>query len=272
MRTPEFATALNSIAKVNDMFLTFVVAHVEFSRGFSRFAPSIRDRYFPEFFVDVPVARSLNFRIGDFQQVLDENRNFTAQAYFAWLHAAIEVYFSDLATRIYDVLGIAKSRASYAHRVAAMIGTTLPAMIGQERTDTLDYLRHRRNILIHASGPSAREMPRLAARIRGPLQNFWATLGHPLVALDFRGTALDEFSYEEMIDLLRVSRNCLIEFDSAFLRAIGRSLLKAELVRRIKGDPYLRALDRSAALLRVRGPVGAAYGMTSSDRRKWFTP
>jgi hypothetical protein len=102
------------------------------------------------------------------------------------------------------------------------LNSTMPANFNQKEIDTLDYIRWRRNCLVHAEGTLRKSLISLIKNKGKNLNTFWREI-LDVNSIDFSSTSVEKFHESEFIDITRILRYLTAEIDSKVLNLLSHN-------------------------------------------------
>ena len=132
----------------------------------------------------------------------------------------------------------------------------------------LDYLRSRRNRVVHSEGESKGELADFVRNKGNSLQKYWQhTLRRGLYGMDFQSMDTDRFSKEEFFDFINIWRLLTSKMDSALCKKIGRKeiiiQLHEEFIKKRRMAIKRWGMDKSK--LKFKGYAQMEFGLSLSD-------
>jgi hypothetical protein len=173
-----------------------------------------------------PFRNEFNYRLQEIPGEVTNLRLFTYVSAFVLACSIYEIYLLDLLQLVQQICDPLRARKDDESLIEYLfivcLNTTIKKHFAQEEIDTLDYIRIRRNVLVHAEGRLSPPLEKLRKR-GAKLNSFWQYFG--LREVDFTSRSVDKFSADETIDLVRLIRNLSSKIDNSVLESIGKQRL-----------------------------------------------
>lgn len=170
-----------------------------------------------------PYRNEFNYRLSQIQDELANLRLSTFTGTLVFAYSLYESYTKDLLELVQKLRAPSRNRLNKEPLIdfmfAACLNTSTQKHLQPEEIDTLDYIRLRRNVVVHAEGNLSPALEKLVRR-GANLNAFWQGFG--LRALDFTSQHVGQFSMNETIDLLRLMRDIASKIDHHALNSIGK--------------------------------------------------
>lgn len=204
-----------------------------------------------------PYRRQFNWalgKLGDERSVLE---SFLFRSTFVFVHSAYDVYTEKLYSfvRTAQELDRQGGNESQLSATFSSLGTSAEAELPPEALLTLDYLRWRRNRLVHNDGSPSQQLSSLIKNHGARLDEFWSDTLNGLPSLSFTDLSTTDFTQDETIDLIRVFRRLADQVDEAVLAKLGTTALLDFLRREFIAHhgAKLNGWDRERQLRKFRG-------------------
>lgn len=207
MRTPALSNAFELLTDLNVNLNLYAFTAKEFERDYARLSGRAAENYVPDAYGGNPYVDRINIRISDLPEKMRASESFTCRAYFVVISTVIETYARDLLEEL-DAFSPSRpnEREPVADRLFAKLSMKLEVAIGTERAATLNYLRLRRNAVVHRADKIPYGLKQMIVTEGPVLDAYWPRVGHPLQALRFADLEIFQFSEAMLVDILRVSR------------------------------------------------------------------
>ena len=168
-----------------------------------------------------PYKDKFNCQLKQFKGVYTEYQDFLLISSFVFLYSICEQYQDDLfvlAQRITRSTYLKLDKKTIAESLIVGLGSSL----GQIEIDTLDYIRLRRNCLVHAEGIPNALLLNLIAQKGNVLNQFWQQRLN-ISTLNFSSNAVETLSENELIEIIRIIRYLISTIDGKVISLIGKT-------------------------------------------------
>lgn len=226
---------LDKVDALNDQLWYYLFATEELNNQLSAFSDKAKENFTTDLFKTNPHSRRIHVTVGSLPKHQKENKNLTFGAYFATCY---EIAAKHIKTS-FDTLKAFNSLTAYIWdkrkepeknllKLLTDEGLMLPSI---NITDTITYLRHRRNHYTHIIEAPNPSLAGFLATTCPRLNTHWRTPG-TIIHLDFTKTLVRDFTQEETIELIKLLRICLIEIDQHIAGLLNVNSVIEHLVKR----------------------------------------
>jgi len=226
---------INRIASLNDQLWYFLFTSEELNRQLSNFTDKAKENYTIDLFKNNVYAPQIHVKTIELPKFQRDNKHQTFGAYFSTCYEISSNYFKD----VFDTLKSFNSLRSYnwdrnlepeKNLINLLAHESLP-LIPVEILDTYTYLRLRRNHFTHLStSPNPRMLRHIAANGYN-LNTYWRSKD-AIRVLDFTNIAIEAFTQDETIELIKILRICLNEIDAHIASLIKIDSIIEYIVKR----------------------------------------
>jgi hypothetical protein len=166
-----------------------------------------------------------NYRLGEVNNIYTEYQEFLLISSFVFLYSIFNQYQKDLFSlteKLRTTKYVKLEKTPIIESLFIGLGSTIKSNLDQEEIDTLNYIRLRRNCIIHAEGNPNDELLKLANKSGKKLTTYWqSVLG--IGSMDFSSNAIEQFSENELLEIIRIIRHLMSKMDEQILNLIGKS-------------------------------------------------
>jgi hypothetical protein len=261
------------ITSLNDQYYFFLFLEYQFFEELHGLSTTSVNRFTTDVFNRNQYSSKIHVRLRDLPSFRDAHRSASFGAYFAtsyevaasFTDKALEVLREKSRVRLRLPLRGREGPEQFYARVLTSWGYSLPAA---ELIDTLSFMRHRRNALVHLSRTPNPPYMELARRAGLSLNAFWT---RARVQIDFATPSTGPLEDRETLGLLKLMRIVIRRLDTHFVSVIDNlGLVRAE-ARRLFGGEKVR-MNRDVSTRRVqklRYEIMQEYGLSlpESDLR-----
>jgi hypothetical protein len=219
-----------------------------------------------EQFDDNPYREQFNWRLGELISERHALEAFLFKSTFVFLYSAFDAFTEELYVFTCTILHKQRHEGhdSWIGACFQTLGTTSEKKLESEVLSTLEYMRWRRNRLVHNDGSPSQDLRGLIKNKGTDLDRWWTGKLGSLKRLSFANEETKTFSQDELIDLIRVYREMANLIDSVVLDRLGTDLILEHLSREFKEHfgNQLKSWERSRRESKFRGYAKHHLGYT----------
>ncbi len=234
---------IDKVDALNDQLWYYLFATEELNRQLTSFSDKAKENYTTDLFKSNPHSSRIHVTVSSLPKHQKENKNLTLGAYFATCY---EIAAKHIRTS-FDTLKAFNSLTAYSwdgrkepekNLLKLLLDEGLPAP-DVNITDTITYLRHRRNHYTHIIETPNPSLAGFLTATCPRLNTHWRAPG-TTIHLDFTKTLVRDFTQEETIELIKLLRICLIEIDEHIAGLLNVNSVIEHLVKREYGTKTVR--------------------------------
>jgi hypothetical protein len=180
-----------------------------------------------------------NYRLQSLPEEIKEYQRASFIGFYVFMYSAFELYIEDLATLVANILpsGLHKSdKESFLDAIFRSLGTHSNQYLNKSETDTMDYIRLRRNCLVHAEGRPSSKLLTLIKTNGQQLNRYWQGTPVQLNIIDFSACDIGQFEEREIIDGILILRTLAKKIDQAVLSRLRIDDILAYILRDFQRD------------------------------------
>lgn len=228
----------NHIIKIdalNDQLWYYLFATEELNKQLSSFSDRAKENFTTDLFKTNPHSMRIHVTVDSLPRHQKENKNLTFGAYFATCYEIATKYIRTS----FDTLKAFNSLYTYTWDRRKEPEKNLLKLLTDEGleipnvniTDTITYLRHRRNHYTHIMETPNSSLAAFLTTTCPRLNNHWRTPG-TTIHLDFTKSLVRDFTQEETFELIKLLRICIIEIDEHIANLLNVNSVIEHLVKR----------------------------------------
>jgi hypothetical protein len=164
--------------------------------------------------------RKFNYRLKRIREIYGEYQSFLLVSSYVFAYSVFDLYQEDVFNLVGEIRG-AKCKelqdTSLLESLFTCLGSTSLKHFDKNEIDTMNYIRWRRNCLIHAEGKPSASLVSLIKNEGPKINKFWQGQGVDLQSLDFSSKSVESFSESELIAILVIMRNLAAKIDQQVL-------------------------------------------------------
>lgn len=175
-------------------------------------------------------AKSFNFDCSQVATRITEFNQIAFASFFVFMYSAFELYLEELVPLV-ETITANTSAIIQAHGTSTtewrinvlfdLLGSSSHKCMRREESETIEYLKLRRNSLIHADGEVSRKLRKLNESSGERLSKYWQAEIPKLNTIDFSAQTPRQFKDREVVDVHRVIVELAVRIDDRTLCLIG---------------------------------------------------
>ena len=204
-----------------------------------------------------------NYRLKSLPDEIKEYQKASFISFYVFMYSAFELYIEELAAFVKNILttGLHKSnKENFLEAIFRSLGTNINQNLNTSEIDTMDYIRLRRNRLIHADGQPSQTLLTLMTTKGQQLNEYWKSTRVQLNIIDFSAIDIGQFEEREIIDGILILRELAKKIDQAVLSRFRKEDILAYIlddfqkvfVEAIKSKPKRRLENMFASIAKRR--------------------
>lgn len=176
-------------------------------------------------------SQAFNYKLSEIALVIKDFQEFSSRSFYTFLYSAFELYVTELLRLTSELTKLPlpnKKKLSAQGEVNKALEETFLLLgldylkeLDQHQRNTIDYIRWRRNGIVHAEGKVPPELVKLIISEGVNIDSYWAITKVKPRTLSFATTPSQTFSPNEIIELIRVVRELSEVIDKRVLAAVN---------------------------------------------------
>lgn len=272
-KTPHLATYIDEVAKANDQLCFYMFADAELESKISPVASTRGKELTPAVFPDNPHSQKIRVTIEELSGFRARQRNQTHGMSFSFVVEQLLIYVEKVLTYWANVNEFSielKSSVPIEEHLAFYHSKHSKKALNPKLIQTIKYLRLRRNNFIHAAKEPSAELVKFLRYDASNLQKYWAEITK-LPGLNFSSMDVGEFSSDECISLIKLSRICIRDIDVSVAENINvettaRSMHK-EILRQNSGLNQKNIGSYQIQIRKVRALIHLIHGVKAANEQ-----
>jgi hypothetical protein len=180
-----------------------------------------------------------NYRLKSLPDEIKEYQEASFISFYVFMYSAFELYIEELAEFVKNILltGLHKSnKENVLEAIFRSLGTNINQHLNKSEIDTMDYIRLRRNRLIHANGRPSQTLLTLMNTKGQHVNEYWQSTRVQLNIIDFSAIDIGQFEEQEIIDSILILRELAKKIDQAILSRLRKEDILAYILRDFQKD------------------------------------
>lgn len=249
-----------ALTALNDQYTFFLFLEAQFLAQLSNLALTAGEKFTTEVFAGNRYASKIHVRLRALKAFGEAHRSAASyEIASSFTSDALEALQKSSLRPLNRPPHRTEGPEQYYMRALASWRLHLPA---SELIETLSFMRHRRNSLIHLGKTPSLSFSSLAAQSGPHLNTFWAKAK---VQIDFKIAETKPLEERETLDLLKLLRIIIQRLDTHFSSIVDvRGLVQSEATRLFETQTGRINMERRMATLRER--IRSDYGLSPGER------
>jgi hypothetical protein len=252
MRSNYLTDFRNQLADLNNCFSHYIFVWEQFYIDNNEIITLNNSSLTTKIYPTNPNSRQFNVKLQHLSNSHEETYNLMLKSLFLLMYSQFEVYirsFYEFARKSNETL----PNLTVNERVPDDIFNHLNIIVSNnfdvKESLTFDYLRLRRNRIVHSGGQSKGEVADLIRQKGNSIQQFWTyKLTNGLFGINFQSHEIDNFTKEEIFDVINIWRILTSKIDKIICDKIGRHSilmsLKSEFESKNKIEIKSKSINR----------------------------
>lgn len=237
MRTEEFRDFDNRVSTINRNFSHSVFLSEQFLIDNTETIRSNPEGLSGKLYASNPYSKHFNYKLGAVSEVIEDYKRTSFIGTYILIYSTFESYTESLFTLVKAITNKRWNRPNDKSTLEAIylyLNSDVANHLdrGQNEINTLDYIRLRRNSLIHADGKPSHKLAKLIKDNGQALDSYWqGELGKVNSADLFSSMQIDRFRFWEIIDIMRIVRAMAKKIDGQVLTLLKKEDIIAYILR-----------------------------------------
>ena len=213
MKTMLTKKYLERLSNLNDQLCYFQFTRNELNSRIYNFGENAKKLYLPDIFAQNSMASRLNITLGKLPEFQFQNQTFTFGSYVATSYEVVSSYIDDSLELLKEINPLTyqlNNDRQLEERYFLTLRNSRYLNVDRELIDTLKYIRLRRNHFTHLSTTLKPVFNDLIIQEGNNLNDYWS---NAINNLDFSSTDVEIFKEEETIEIIKLLRIIVEEFD-----------------------------------------------------------
>ena len=263
MRTEEFRDFDKKLSTINKNFSHGLFLSEQFLIDNAQLIADSGEAFSRDVYTSNSYREKFNYRLKSLPKEIKEYQKASFISFYVFMYSAFELYIEELATLVNNILptGLHKSdKKNFLEAIFRSLGTNINHHLNKSEIDTMDYIRLRRNCLIHADGQPSPKLLNLMITKGQQLNRYWKSTRVQLNIIDFSAIDIGQFEEREIIDSILILRELAKKIDQAVLSRFRKEDILAYILRdfqkvfaeAIKSKPRRRLENMFASIAKRR--------------------
>jgi hypothetical protein len=239
MRTEELRDFDKRLSAINKNFAHSLFLSEQFVIDNSELISSNPEALSGKVYTNNPYSKSFNYRLKDIPEAINDYRDSAFTSFYLTIYSTFDLYVENLFTLVSAILPKSWRRPDNTPTLYAIflyLGSIITNHIDQNELETLDYIRWRRNSLVHADGKPSPSLSGVIKNKGRKLNLYWQNAGIKLTAVDFASKRIDQFHSREIVDIIQLLRAVAKKIDQEALTLLKKANILDYILRDFKVD------------------------------------
>ncbi len=263
MRTEELKNFKERLSAINRNFSHGLFLSEQFLIDNSELLKSESEALSREIYIKNSYRAHFNYKLKDIPEEIKEYQKSTFISFYVFMYSAFELYIENFSIFIGEIM---KNKVKKINNISELecvfiyFGKNIRTYINPEELETLDYIRLRRNCLVHANGKPSKILIRLITTKGHQLNAYWQNTRIKPNTIDFSSVQIEQFSEREIIDSIMILRELASKIDQKVLSFLGKKRIidhvlcdfKVNFAKDIREKPRTRIESMFANIVKRR--------------------
>ena len=224
MRTENLRSLCRTVSETNRFITQALFFNEQFSVANAAIIAKNPDSLTSVVFKKNKYHKKFNHRLRDLESAIGAHQDFLWVTAYVFLYSVLEVYIEDMLKLVSKIKDkpCGKCKKSPLESLFFCLGSSASLHVDQHELITLEYIRLRRNLLVHAEGRMSKTLEKLISSEGSKLNSYWPSQDLILQSLDFSSCNIAQFDDREIVDCIRVVRRLAEKFDVKLLSLVGK--------------------------------------------------
>ena len=226
MRSPELNKFYEQLSELNNHFSHYIFVWEQFHIDNKKTIEENKSKLTTSIYSENKNARQFRVKLENLENANLETNSFILRSLYVLAYSQFEIYMRELyefCRKIDDNLPNLKIKERVPDTIFEHLGIDTSIEFEQQELLTFDYLRLRRNRILHSGDKSAGDLADLKRQRGNSLNRFWnEILKKGLIGLDFQSESVTHFEKREIFDVINIYRKLIKKIDLCILQKIGR--------------------------------------------------
>ena len=244
MRSPELKEFYKQLSELNNHFSHYIFVWEQFHIDNKETIEKNKTELTTSIYTKNRNAHQFRVKLENLENANNETNSFILRSLYVLAYSQFEIYIRELyefCRKTNDKLPNLKVKERVPDKIFEHLEINSTNEFEPQELQTFDYLRLRRNRIVHSGDKSTGDLAELKRQKGNSLNNFWDDiLKKGLVGLDFKSENVTYFEKKEIFDVINIYRKLIKKTDQVILQKIGRNKIienqKTEFIKTNKSS------------------------------------
>ncbi|UBZ06166.1 hypothetical protein LDL76_12440 [Salegentibacter mishustinae] len=236
MRSPELNKFYEQLSELNNHFSHYIFVWEQFHIDNKITIAENKTELTTSIYSENKNARQFRVKLENLESTNLETNSFILRSLYVLAYSQFEIYMRELyefCRKMDQSLPNLKIKERIPDTIFEHLEIDTATEFEQQEILTFDYLRLRRNRIVHSGDKSAGDLADLKRQKGNSLNRFWnGVLKKGLIGLDFQSENVTHFEKREIFDVINIYRKLIKKTDQLILQKIGRK----KIIERLKKE------------------------------------
>lgn len=227
MRSPELKEFNEQLSELNNHFSHYIFVWEQFHIDNRDTIEKNKTELTTSIYTENKNARQFRVKLENLENANIETNSFILRSLYVLAYSQFEIYIRELyefCRKINDSLPNLKVKERIPVQIFEHLELDITNEFEPQELLTFDYLRLRRNRIVHSGDKSRGELAELKRQKGNSLNRFWnENFKKGLIGLDFQSENVTHFEKKEIFDVINIYRKLIKKTDRFVLQKIGRN-------------------------------------------------
>jgi len=229
MKSPFLKVFQDQLSELNNYFSHYLFIWEQFYLDYEKHLQKNPEKLTTEFFSKNDFAPQWQVRLGLLDENHEQTKEFILKSLYLLSFSQFEYYTRDIyefVRKIDSTIPDVGMNVQIPNDILEQLNIDLISDFDEQELLTFDYLRLRRNRIVHRGSEPNHDFRTLIRQKGHILNKYWdKELRNGLYNLDFRNLEINMFSKNEVFDLINIYRSISKKIDNVILAKIDRESL-----------------------------------------------
>jgi len=244
LRSPELKEFYKQLSELNNHFSHYIFVWEQFHIDNKETIEKNKTELTTSIYTKNRNAHQFRVKLENLENANNETNSFILRSLYVLAYSQFEIYIRELyefCRKTNDKLPNLKVKERVPDKIFEHLEINSTNEFEPQELQTFDYLRLRRNRIVHSGDKSTGDLAELKRQKGNSLNNFWDDiLKKGLVGLDFKSENVTYFEKKEIFDVINIYRKLIKKTDQVILQKIGRNKIienqKTEFIKTNKSS------------------------------------
>lgn len=227
MRSPKLKKFYEQLSELNNHFSHYIFVWEQFHIDNKEIIEKNKTELTTSIYNENKNARQFRVKLENLENANSETNSFILRSLYVLAYSQFEIYMRELyefCRKTNNKLPNLKVKERIPDKIFEHLQINSTNEFETQELVTFDYLRLRRNRIVHSGDKSAGELAELKRQKGNSLNRFWNDiLKKGLIGLNFQSENVTHFDKKEIFDIINIYRKLIKKTDELILKKIGRN-------------------------------------------------
>jgi hypothetical protein len=227
LRSPKLKEFYEQLSELNNHFSHYIFVWEQFHIDNEKIIKENETELTTTVYAKNKNSRQFRVKLENLENANDETNSFMLRSLYVLAYSQFEIYMRELyefCRKTDSKLPNLKVKERVPDKIFEYLEIITDDVFEKQEILTFDYLRLRRNRIVHSGNKSEGDLADLKRQKGNLLNRFWNDLlKKGLIGLNLQSEDVTHFEKEEIFDLINIYRKLIKKIDNLVLEKIGRN-------------------------------------------------